>query len=305
MKTNVPPIRIWIWVLVTFCLLQLIVIIYYNNPNHSSTNENSFISQLSDMKREFAGKDKATYKVVIIGSSLVANGVACPDEIAGILADYQTKNIVLNKIWKPNDQFKQLVEKNKIINELLLAKPDLVCLQTEFAAIGYKEIEKHFYTDFQKYVQTLAFRNTTFVKDIFKIGKVDFIKCKDNFIDFEVVEDSLKYVPVKRYVKNNTEVQFISEQLKILKNAGIKVVLVDIPRPQQVEKMMFAPPLGQNLITCLNIYQNEIDVSLWRYTGRPMYFADFYDGGHLNKEGRHLFTKNLLEKIIKEMEINK
>lgn len=304
MKTNVPPIRIWIWVLVTFCLLQLIVIIYYNNPNHSSTNENSFISQLSDMKREFAGKDKATYKVVIIGSSLVANGVACPDEIAGILADYQTKNIVLNKIWKPNDQFKHLVEKNKIINELLLVKPDLVCIQTELAAIGYNEIEKNFYTDFQKYVQTLAFRNTTFVKDIFKIGKVDFIKCKDNFIDFEVVEDSLKYVPVKRYVKNNTEVQFISEQLKILKKAGINVVLVDIPRPQQVEKIMYTEPFSRDLTACLNIYQNGIEVPLWRYTGRPMYFKDFYDGGHLNKEGMHLFTKNLLEKIIKEMEIN-
>ena len=301
MTTNAPPIKIWKWVLATFCLLQLIVIIYYSNPQHGSINENSFISQLSDMKREFATKDKATYKVVIIGSSLVANGVACPDEIAGILADYPTKNIVLNKIWKPNDQFKQLVENNKIINELLLVKPDLVCIQTELAAIGYNEIEKHFYTDFQKYMQTLAFRNTTFVKDIFKNGKVEFIKCKDNFIDFEVMEDSLKYMPVKRYVKDSAEVQFVLEHLKVLKNAGVKVVLVDIPRPQQVEKIMYREPFSRDLIASLNIYQHEIDAPVWRYTGRPMYFKDFYDGGHLNKEGRYLFTKNLLEKIIKEM----
>ena len=305
MKTNVPSIKIWIWVLVTFCLLQLIVIIYYNNPNHNSIKENSVISQLSDIKRGFAEKDDATYKVVIIGSSLVANGVACPDEIEGILADYETKNIVLNKIWKPNDQFKHLVEKNKIINELLMVKPDLVCIQTELAAIGYQEIENYFYTDFQKYVQTLAFRNTNFVKDIFNFGEADFIKCKDNFIDFEVVEDSLKFIPVKRFVKNNTEVQFVSEQLKILKMAGIKVVLVDIPRPQQVEKIMYTEPFRRELTACLNIYEHEIEVPLWRYTGRPMYFKDFYDGGHLNKEGMHVFTKNLLEKIIKEMETNK
>jgi len=305
MTTNVPPIKIWILVLVTFCLLQLIVIIYYNNPKHSSVNENSIISQLSDMKRGFAGKDKTTYKVVIIGSSLVANGVACPDEIEGILADYQTKNIVLNKIWKPNDQFKQLVEKNKIINELLLVKPDLVCFQTELAAIGYSEIEKHFYTDFQNYMQTLAFRNTTFVKDIFKNERVKFIKCKDNFIDFEVVEDSLKYMPVKRYVKDSAAVQFVLDQLKVLKNAGIKVVLADIPRPQQVEKIMYREPFKRDLIACLNMYKHEMDVPLWKYTGIPMYFKYFYDGGHLNKEGRYLFTKNLLEKIIKEMATRK
>ena len=305
MKTNVPPVKIWIWVLVTFFLLQLIVILYYNDPKHSTAYDNSYNSQLSDMKRAFVQNDKPTYKVVIIGSSLVANGIACPDEIEKILANYQTKNIVLNKIWKPNDQFKQLVEKNKLINELLLAKPDLVCLQTEFAAIGYKEIEKHFYTDFQKYVQTLAFRNTTFVKDIFKIGKADFIKCKDNFIDFEVMEDSLKFKPLERFIKSYTEVQFVVEQLKILKKAGIKVVLVDIPRPRQVEKIMFTEPFSRDLTARLNIYQQENDIPLWKYTGRPMFFNDFFDGGHLNKEGRHVFTSNLLEKIIKEMEPKK
>ncbi len=98
MKTNIPPVKIWIWVWVTFCLLQLIVILYYHNPKHSSVNENSCISQLSDMKRVFVQKDTPTYKAVIIGSSLVANGVACPDEIEGILAEYPTKNIELNKI---------------------------------------------------------------------------------------------------------------------------------------------------------------------------------------------------------------
>ncbi len=186
-----------------------------------------------------------------------------------------------------------------------MLKPDLVCLQTEFAAIGFKEIEKYFYTDFQKYVQTLAFRNTRLVKDIFKKGKVDYIKCEDNFIDFEVVEDSMKYKPVERFVKNNTEVQFVVEQLKILKKAGIKVVLVDIPRPQQVEKIMYTEPFRSDLTACLNIYQHEIDAPLWRYTGKPMYFKYYFDGGHLNKEGRHLFTKNLLHKIIKEMETKK
>ena len=115
----------------------------------------------------------------------------------------------------------------------------------------------------------------------------------------------MKYKPVERFVKNNTEVQFVVEQLKILKKAGIKVVLVDIPRPQQVEKIMYTEPFRSDLTACLNIYQHEIDVPLWRYTGRPMYFKYFFDGGHLNKEGRHLFTTNLLEKIIKEMETKK
>jgi hypothetical protein len=305
MKTNVPPIKVWIWVLVAFSLLQLIVIIYYNNIENGNYKDNTFTSQLSDIKKASFSKDTTTYNVVIIGSSLVGNAVACPDEIAGILANYQTKNIVLNKIWKPHDPFQYFVKDKNLINELLLVKPDLICFQTELAAIRYEEMEKYFYSDFEKYVEDLAYKNTSFLEDVFKKQKEDYIKCEDDFIDFEVVEDSLKYVPVKRYIKNNTELLFVLNQLKILKNAGIKIVLVDIPRPQLVEKMMYAAPFMRELTACLRIYQHQIGAAQWKYTGRPMYFKDFYDGGHLNKEGRHLFTQNLLEKIIKEMEIKK
>ena len=97
MKTNVPPIKVWIWVVVAFSLLQLIVIVYYNNSENGNYKDNNFNSQLSDIKKAFISMDKTTYNVIIIGSSLVGNAVACPDEIAGILAKYQTKNIVLNK----------------------------------------------------------------------------------------------------------------------------------------------------------------------------------------------------------------
>ena len=68
---------------------------------------------------------------------------------------------------------------------------------------------------------------------------------------------------------------------------------------------MYTAPFTQELTACLQMYQHQIGVAHWQYTGRPMYFKDFYDGGHLNKEGRNLFTQNLLEKIIKEMAIKK
>ena len=257
-------------------------------------------SCLSFIKGDFINKTKTTYNVIIIGSSLVGNAVECPDEIVRTLANYKTRNILLKKIWQPHDQFQYFISNKNLINELLLIKPDLVCIQTELAAIRYEETEKFFYTDFQDYLQNLTTENSTILKDLFINEKLKPIICEDNFIDYEVLTDSLNYLPAKRYCKKKEEIQFAFEGLNKLTNAGIKIVLVDIPRPQQVEKIMYTQTFSKELNLLFDMYQQKFGIEHWRYTTRPMYFKDFYDGGHLNKGGRHLFTKDLLEKIINE-----
>jgi len=301
MNKNVTPLKIWIWVAVTFCLFQLIVIIYYNKPKNDKRGDLWFSSQLNDIKSDFTTQAKSAYHVIIIGSSLVGNAVDCPDEVNNILSNYPTKNILLNKIWQPHDPFQYLVKNRNLINELLQIKPDLVCIQTELAAIRYEKTEKYFYSDFQGYIEDLAKKNTSIFSDVFSKGTTRLIKCEDNFIDNEVVDDTMKYIPAKRYVKNNAEIQFVCDALNKLKNAGIKIVLVDIPRPRQVEQVIYTGPFLQELNLLFDMYEKKYGVTHWSYTGGPMYFNVFYDGGHLNRDGRHLFTKNLLEKIIKEM----
>lgn len=305
MKVNIPPIKVWIWVGLAFCLFQLIVIIYYNKTNNGTEGDRWFSSQLNDIKSDFTTKSKSTYNVIIIGSSLVGNAVECPDEIVNTLANYPTKNILLKKIWQPHDPFESLITKKNLINELLLIKPDLVCIQTELAALRYEEIETFFYTNFQNYMQDLASKNATIFKDFLNRYESDFINCEDNFIDYEVVADTLKYIPAKRYVKTDTEIKFAFEGINKLIGAGIKVVIVDIPRPQKVEHIMYTKSFLKELNLLFEMYQRKFGIEHWSYSGRPMYFRDFHDGGHLNKEGRHLFTKDLLGKIVKEIEHKK
>jgi hypothetical protein len=300
MKINVPPLKIWIWVVVSFFLFQLFVIGYYDKHKKSSEGDSWFSSQLQDIKSDFINKTKTTYNVIIIGSSLVGNGVECPDEIAGTLAEYKTSNILLEKIWQPHDQLQYFISNKNLINELLVIKPDLVCIQTELAAIRYEETEKFFYTDFEDYLQNIATENSTIFKDLFSNQQLKPVRCADNFIDYEVLTDTLNYIPAKRYCKKKEEIQFAFEGLKKLTDAGIKIVLVDIPRPQQVEKIMYTQTFSEQLNSLFDMYRQKFGIEHWRYTTRPMYFKDFHDGGHLNKGGRHLFTKDLLEKIINE-----
>ena len=300
MKVNVPSLKLWICVGVSFFLFQLFVILYYNKHKKSTEMDSWFSSQLQDIKSNFINKTKTTYNVIIIGSSLVGNAVECPDEIAGTLANYKTRNILVKKIWQPHDHFQYFISNKNLINELLVIKPDLVCIQTELAAIRYQETENFFYTDFEDHLQDLAIKNSTIFKDLFINEKLEPIRCEDNFIDYEVLTDSLNYIPPKRYCKKKEEIQFAFEGLNKLTRAGIKIVLVDIPRPQQVEKIMYTQPFSKELNLLFDMYQQKFGIEHWRYTTRPMYFKDFHDGGHLNKGGRHLFTKDLLEKIINE-----
>jgi hypothetical protein len=300
MKINVPPLKIWVWVVVSFFLFQLFVIGYYDKHKKSSEGDSWFSSQLQDIKSDFINKTKTTYNVIIIGSSLVGNGVECPDEIAGTLAEYKTRNILLKKIWQPYDQLQYFISNKNLINELLVIKPDLVCIQTELAAIRYEETEKFFYTDFEHYLQNIATENSTIFKGLFSNQELKSVRCADNFIDYEVLTDTLNYIPAKRYCKKKEEIQFAFEGLKKLTDAGIKIVLVDIPRPQQVEKIMYTQTFSEQLNSLFDMYRQKFGIEHWRYRTRPMYFKDFHDGGHLNKGGRHLFTKDLLEKIINE-----
>lgn len=300
MKVTVPSLKLWIWVGVSFFLFQFFLIAYYNKHKKSSERDSWFSSQLLDIKSDFINKTKTTYNVIIIGSSLVGNAVECPDEIVRTLANYKTRNILLKKIWQTHDQFQYFISNKNLINELLLIKPDLVCIQTELAAIRYEETEKFFYTGFEDYLQNLSTENSTIFKDLFINEKLKSIRCEDNFIDYEVLTDSLNYLPAKRYCKKKEEIKFAFEGLNKLTKAGIKIVLVDIPRPQQVEKIMYTQTFSEELNLLFDMYRQKFGIEHWRYTTRPMYFKDFHDGGHLNKGGRHLFTKDLLEKIINE-----
>lgn len=300
MKINIPPIKVWSWVIIAFFLFQLIVIIYYHKPGNAGSGDIWFSSQLRDIKSDFSKENKSAYQVIIIGSSLTGNAVECPDEIVNTLANYQTKSIVLKKIWQPHDHFEYFIRNKNLVNELLQIHPDLVCIQTELAAIRYEEPGKMFYEDIEGYLQDLALQNTTIFSDIINGNKPKFINCADNFIDYEVVADTNKYIPSKRYTKKDAEIQFAFEGLHQLRSAGIKIVLVDIPRPMQVEQIIYTQSFLQELNLLLDMYQRKFGIEHWAYTDRPIYFNDCYDGGHLNKAGRHVFTKNLLEKIIQE-----
>jgi hypothetical protein len=302
MKIIVPSNKIWIAVGVSFFLIQVFIIIFYKIPKNDGPYDLPISSQLYDIKSDFINKNKSTYNVIFIGNSLVGCGVECPDEIANILANYPTKNILLKKIWKPNDPFEYLIKEKNLINELLQIKPDLICIQSELAAINYKEKEAEHFTleNFEYYSHILSMENKTIINDLTGNETANYNKCAANAFNFKPIKDTLHYIPQTRSVKKRGEIEFAFGGLYKLTKAGVKIVIVDIPRPMMVEKTAYSNHFKQDLNLLFDMYRQKFGIEHWTYTERPMYFKDFYDGGHLKAEGRHLYTKNLLEKIITE-----
>lgn len=287
--------------MVAFCLFQLVVIIYYTNPKVLSYDDIPYSNQIQDIKSATLNKGKNTCNVIIIGSSLVGFAVGCPDEIAAASSNYKTKHISLKKIWQSGDRLKYMVEHKNLIQELLRLKPDLICIQTELAAIRFKEIDKYFYSEFEKYLEDLARKNITIFKDIFMLDKFTYTKCQEFYFLSEVAKDTLAIIPSKRFVKELADVEYLRSGLKALINAGIKIVILDIPRPRKTALKVYTSSFIQQLNPMLDFYQKEFGIAHWAYSGRDVYYSDTIDGAHLNEKGRQLFTSYLLQKIIIEM----
>lgn len=305
MKFNVASIKIWILVIVTFCLIQIFVIQYFYKTGKILDNYNYFSSQLNDIKNDFNSKDKSTYNVVVVGSSLVGHGIECPEELQKTLASFPIKNILIKKIWESGDPIKYFIEDKNLINELLIVKPDLVCLQTELAAVRFEDPEKNIYTNFKNHFEELRQKNIVVFKDLLFKKKSSYTICENMSNDDAELFDSVTYRTTKRFVKSGEEINYLLNGIKKLKNAGIKLVIVDIPKPQKVELLINNNLFLQNLNSLLDMYKLKLGIAHWTYAGRPMYFDDFIDGGHLNKAGRHEFTSSLIEKIINEIKATK
>jgi hypothetical protein len=301
MKRSETPMKIWVVVLVVFIGIQSFFYFFEKRINTRSLELlNPITSEaINDLKKPDSIPSK---KVVIIGSSLVGLGVGNEDETTISVKVKPNYLIKLTKIWKGRDPYVEFVEKDKLFKKLKKIHPNLICIQSELVAIdlypknNFNNILRNL-TDYTYYSKLRIY----YVLDQLNIYKKTNTQIKPLNVDFVNNYDTINYEPKLRAIKKIDDIKFAFNDLKDLQNAGIKVVILDLPRPKKVEEKIYTTTFNTNLKKLLDFYKKEFNMDYWKYSGKPLYYKHFMDGGHMNKNGSEIYTNWLTEKINKDL----
>jgi hypothetical protein len=117
-----------------------------------------------------------------------------------------------------------------------------------------------------------------------------------------IVKDTLSFRALNRSIKTKKEIQYVIDFIKTLKNKGIKIYFLDIPRAKQFEQLTFTSGYKDSIKHLFNLYNRETGTKRIQYTGTTMFFNYYRDiGGHMNVTGRKLYTTWLIKTLQNEL----
>ena len=325
MKSKAVPLKVWVGIFLVFVAFQYFNKLYFEEkiffPREKSIQSDGHFFRL---EHDFKNADPDELKVAVIGSSRVAKGIECPDDVRLILAEQGLPSFQLNKIWESYDPFEMLIKDKNLLEKLIPLQPDLILIQSEMLAIHmsisdyYKDgrIEKRYkkfwdleyegdekqYLPKQLKYQSKLNQELVFYAlngNMFEQGKGP-CSIRDNYAVFDTINPSRRKSTIKKF----DDMEYVFEDLEKLKKAGIKVVIIETPYPHLVEKEMRKPQFLQELEQIKSEYKDRFDIDYWGYEGSTLYFKYYADAGHLNPEGRAIYTRWLVEKINQEILAN-
>lgn len=268
MQVRATPIKTWIWVGAIFIVIQASAYVYFKKNYAKVYSTVKLSEQIQNTKRLFEENDEQDFNVLIIGSSLTGHGIG----------ESQNNHIRLGKLWGSKDPIEQWVKNENLIEKVIQLKPDLVCLQSELAAVKLKFATVH---PVQVITNTVSNFNNILLGSQLKL-------------------DTLLMTPYPRNLKKKTEVDYLINGLQKFRKQNIPIVLLHVPLPVKSEREIYTSEFSSQLKNILNHYNKKTDAIHWKYDGTPLYFNKYKDAGHLNIEGNAIYTNWLVNKIENE-----
>ena len=289
--TSYLSIKDWGIIFVCACIIQTALHFTYVTLKDK---QRPFDPVLLSVKEQVEAQDHKVKKVLVFGSSLIGHGLACADD--SVFTQSSTnQNISIFKIWGSEDPFQELFSSNKYLEQILSIKPDLICIQTELAAVNLKwlEYETNLFKNIS--IENRALKQLILNLELKELDIQSYCNPKLRLLKDE--KDSLRIISQEREIKSYAQISDGFNTLKHLSEQNIKIVILDIPRPISLENQYKTEPYLKQLNNLLSIYKRELDVDYWPYDGKIMHYKDFVDRGHLNTSGKRYYSAWLLNTI--------
>jgi len=238
-----------------------------------------------------ARQDAKDKRVVVLGSSLIGQGISCSEEFS----DSSFRQIRLSKIFLNTHRgvLKTFTEIHGF-DSLLLHPPDILLIEVDQLAYRIEQdqtLSERFSTGavFLRNVKTTAAFGIANYRMPEYCGKIIHETIADT-----VWETNTHWQPLT--FNDHGEVHPYLQQLQKL---GVRLVMVHVPRPGVSEAAIHTGSREKEFLSVVQAYQQAYGMEYWNYP-HLLPFTYFYDQGHLNKRGRMLYSNWLYSKLEKE-----
>ncbi len=238
------------------------------------------------------GQETKKTKVVVLGSSLIGQGVSCSEELDTAFHHISLSKIFLNTHLGVLETFMDV----NVFDSLLLHPPDILLIEVDQLAYHIEQDQT---------VPEFLSTGALFLKNLkttaaFGIANYRMPEYCGKIIQENIIDSSLT-TNVNWHVLSFHDHPEVKPYLKKLRAAGVKILLIQIPRPGATDRILHSGEKEKELLKVVELYKHNYQMSYWNY---PDYlpFSYFYDKGHLNKKGRLLYSKWLYAKLEKEIQ---
>jgi len=275
-KIRGMPLYLWWWILGLSCL---VLIVYSLVLDDWIDNKNKHWQQQIYLN-SFKNLDNKKPLVILAGTSLMRNG-------AWLASDALGSDVYSFLLAVSGADFRKI---KPYLDMALIKKTTLLVLQTDLLLM--KKLKPTIWQEKARLVRT---KIKIFIK--YLIGKNEKIYNQNCGYIYNGSPKSEKVKALQKSYRNSIPISVdVIEWIKNIENKGIIIVLVDIPRADQMERALASDlekwrKLVNSLATTLNlpliVYPDKLT-------------SDKYcDNSHLNEAGRAKYSTWLRERILK------
>lgn len=310
-KKQVIPVRAWAVVTLLAGLIFL-GFGYFDLPNANffkNTHEmryHTYKIRLHNLRRTESSQPD-TYRVLIFGSSLTAQGVM-RDSFFTERFQQLGLPVQVSRIFYAGAFYKML-EDPDLLDYLGSVQPDLLCIEDQVLLYdplpGLDWPEPLFSTLHQNFVFNLNTLKHLMLPTVFPEPGLG--KSVDSNATFDVKYpqadsiishlDSTEYTVEMRTIRRMGRTKKFNTLAQQLKENGQSVTIIQMPRPQPVEAAFLAEKSLKRREQLLQDYHDNYGIDYWHFP-KSMPFQYYWDLSHMNKHGQLIYSDWLFQHIL-------
>lgn len=291
-----PPLRVWAAVAVVALLLAAAVWPSYRK----ALRDGDFLDANRPRIAEFAADQElggAGPRIVALGNSLLYRGIWFDGTMATVAARYGAPNWHFLRIVRSMGGYRNFTP---LFEPILAARPDLLILQSDLLLENVQPIG---YGEYLSYSARSWLRQATGRPSLQRTAVIDQLRDREDNPPFRRSDAVLaRYVAARPYAlplpaPARAEIE---ELLLLAKAAGIRVVVLDLPRSAASREAVAVCRRGSGG-DATEAWLRQGDLATWLEC--PLAFDDdcFYDYAHLNAAGRDKLVSWLVGALAREL----
>lgn len=310
MKQKQLPLKFW-YIILGFSLITIIIIASLSLPQNNQFRRSADINlaifklRLDNIQKDLL-KENDDFKVVILGTSITADGIDQDTVLTNKFKNSGKKITVARLFYAAADY--HLLNNVTFLDFLKAIKPDILCIEDQLFLMepkkGLKESKSFIKNIHYNFIYNSNLLKHYIAPNLFPEPGYS-IKSDLHLIfnfprqDEDVIvpaEDSLNYDIELRNIRDFQKTNRFNKTAKALSNQGTEMVLLNLPRPRNIGSQILSLSQLKKRDELISSYKENIGLQYWQFQ-QELHFIHYRDQVHLNKTGRKIYSEWLFNQI--------